>query len=337
MTRAEDIITQEPLNVESAWSALAEPTTPVDGFYTRNNFAIPEIPTEAWRLQVKGFLRVFSMGYRDLVARPSKTVDVVLECAGNNRTYFDPKPSGTAWRERAVACARFTGAPLHELLDDAGVPPGIAEVGFRGADHGDHVFERSLSVKDARESGALLVWEMNGEPLRPLHGAPVRLVVPGWYGVASVKWLVEMRGLRRPFTGHFQRERYVYQQSATDPGVPVREKRVNSLIVSPLPGAHLASGEPLVVKGWAWSGHAPIARVEVSTDAGATWKEAKLDKQASKDAWRGFRLKVGSAHGEITLLARATDDAGNVQPATPEWNVQGYGYNAPRPRVVHVA
>ncbi|HUR69682.1 MAG TPA: sulfite oxidase [Candidatus Thermoplasmatota archaeon] len=335
--RDEDVITREPLNVESSWDALAPPITPIAGFYTRNNFPIPSIAKEAWRLQVHGFDRAFSLSYGDLTARPSQTIDVVLECAGNGRSYFDPKPSGTAWRERAVACARFTGAPLHELLDDAGVSPGTAELLFRGADHDRTMgFERSLPVKDAREAGALLVWEMNGAALEPRHGAPVRLVVPSWYGVASVKWLVEVRGLRRPFTGHFQRERYVYQAAEGAPTTPVREKRVNSLIVAPTPDASVRAGAPTQIRGWAWSGQAPIARVEVSTDGGRRWSDAKLDLQKERHAWRGWSAEWSPRAGETVILARATDAAGNAQPEKPAWNVHGYGYNAPRPRRVVV-
>ena len=330
----EDVVTRDPPNVESAWDALRSPVTPTDGFYTRNNHPVPRIAPEEWSLDLRGFGRHRALAFDELVARPAVTLDVVLECAGNGRTYFDPLPEGTAWRERAVGCASFTGARLADLLAELGVPDETREVVFRGADHGQHAFERALPLEVARDPDVLLAWAMNGEPLRPLHGAPVRLVVPRWYGIASVKWLVEMRPVQEPLAGHFQTERYVYERPGK-PTLPVREKRVNSLVVEPAPGARLAAS--FTVRGWAWSGAAPIARVEVSVDGGRSWRDAELEHEAGPHAWRGWSLRASAPPDEAVVLSRAHDAAGNAQPDRVEWNAHGYGYNAPRPRRVPVA
>lgn len=334
----DDVVARDPFNAETARRALETPVTPTDGFYTRNNFPVPEIAPASWRVALEGFRRPVKLRHADLLARPSVELEVVLECAGNGRTYFDPVPEGTAWRERAVGCARFRGAPLRGLLEEAGIPEGTVEVLFRGADGGKAAFERALPLDVALADDTLVAWEMNGEPLRPLHGAPARLLVPRWYGVASVKWLVEIRALAQPFEGHFQAERYVYQPSPDDrASTPVREKRVNSLVVHPDPGASVREGQPLVVRGWAWSGHGAIARVEVSADDGRTWRDAQLDAAPGVHAWRGWRATLTPPAGEAVLLSRAHDERGNVQPDHPAWNVHGYGYNAPRPRRIRIA
>jgi len=324
-----DIITREPLNAETSWDALREAVTPTSGFYTRNNHPIPAIAPAAWALALTGFSRALTLRHADLLARPSREIEVVLECAGNGRTFFEPRPEGTPWRERAVACARFRGAPLADLLREAGVPEEAREIVFRGA---DGPFERSLPIETALDADTLVAWEMNGAPLASRHGAPVRLVVPSWYGVASVKWLVEARATSEPFRGHYQAERYVYQDARDDLAPrPVREKRVNSLIVTPRPDAVISSGR-VEVRGWAWS-HVPIARVEVSLDAGRSWQDAALDAPRGPHAWRGWRLDARLDEGAI-ILSRAHDAAGNAQPERAAWNVYGYGNNATRPRVV---
>lgn len=339
MRRAEDVVTHEPLNAETSWDGLGASVTPVGDFYTRNNHAIPRLDPGAWRLALSGFRAPASLTLDALRALPAVAHEVVLECAGNGRSFFEPKPEGTPWRERAVGCARFRGARLRDVLARAGVPPDAVELVFSGADQGEHRFERSLPLEVALADDTILAYEMNGAPLEPEHGAPVRLVVPGWYGIASVKWLVGIRASRAPFVGHFQTERYVYQRDAQDPRVtPVREKRVNSLIVSPAPDARVEAGRKLRVRGWAWSGSAPILRVEVSIDGGRSWEDAQLDAMPEPHAWRGWSIDVLPAvAGERTLLARAHDAAGQAQPDRPEWNVHGYGYNAPRPRRIVVS
>lgn len=336
MPTEEDVVTREPLNVETSWQGLREETTPTREFYTRNNFAIPHVSLAEWRLELEGFDRTLGIDHDALLAREAIEIDVVLECAGNGRTYFEPQPTGTPWRERAVGCARFRGVPLAPLLEEAGVPDDAVELVFQGAD-GDGAFERSMPVDAARRPDVLLAYMMNGAPLLPRHGAPVRLVVPHWYGVASVKWLRSIRAVDRPFDGHFQTERYVYARSADDAAPsPVREKRVNSLIAEPPPERVVTAGAPCRIAGWAWSGHGEVTRVDVSIDGGASWREASLGPQAGPHAWRAWHIDATLSVGEHVLLCRAHDAAGHTQPAKVEWNVHGYGYNAPRPRVVCV-
>lgn len=332
--RDEDILTRDPLNVETSWVGLRSERTPTSEFYTRNNNPIPRIDPRDWRLELAAFEREMSLTLDAVKALPSHSMDVVLECAGNGRTFFDPLPEGTPWRERAVACARFRGARLRDVLERAGVPGDTVEVVFLGADQGKVPFERSLPLDAALHEDTLIAYEMNDAPLEPKHGAPLRLLVPGWYGVASVKWLARIRASTTPFVGHYQTERYVYQAAKGAPATPVREKRVNSIVAEPVPGATVRAGAPLRVRGWAWSGAAEIARVDVSLDGGASWRAAELGPPPQRHAWRAWSLTSTPVAGEAVILARARDAAGNSQPDKPEWNLHGYGYHAPRPRVI---
>src|SRR5450432_1036589 len=250
------------------------------------------------------------------------TFVATLECAGNGRTLFSPAPDGAQWQLGAVSTAEWTGVRLDEVLDRAGIQAGATELVFRGADRGtvdgsaEPVrFERSLAMEDARESGALLAYSMNGEPLPVRHGAPLRLVVPGWYAVASVKWLTDITIASAAFDGYFQTGHYMYELPRGDTVVrePVRMQRVRALITEPCPGQR-HSGSELTVRGVAWSGAAPIARVEVSV-AGGDWQDARLIGASSTHGWQRWEHWVQVSHpGEMTIRARATDLAGHTQP-----------------------
>ena len=324
-----------PFNAETPMPALAEVLTPSDLFYVRNHFDLPQIDEAGWRLTVDGEVdRPLELSMEDLRSLAARTVAVTMECAGNGRTRMSPVPSGTPWAFGAVGSARFSGIPLYLVLDRAGVRPGAIEVAFEGADRGEvepgrvESFARSLSLSAARHPEVLLAWGMNGQPLAPEHGFPLRLVVPRWYGMASVKWLVGLRVLSEPFGGYFQRRRYVYSgEEGTPEAAPVTLMRVRAVIGRPVDGAELAPG-PTEVAGTAWSGVAPIRRVEVSVDAGRSWTEAQLGSPLSPYAALAWRfLWVSSGPGEHTVMARATDGAGNMQPLQPVWNVYGYGNN----------
>jgi DMSO/TMAO reductase YedYZ molybdopterin-dependent catalytic subunit len=309
---------------------------PTARFYVRNNFPIPNLDPSGFRLQVTGLVeRPLTLSLHDLHNMRSHAEVVTLECAGNGRTQFDPPVPGERWQYGAVSTAEWSGVPLADILDRAGVRAGACEVRFRGADGGEVDnkrgsirFERSLTADQARGSGAILAYAMNGEPLPIQHGFPLRLVVPGWYGVASVKWLTEIEVTDQPFQGHYQTEKYVYywDRNGKETREPVTLQRVRALITDPAPGQEAGPGE-LVVRGLAWSGAAPIAKVEVSVNGG-DWHEARLVGERQRHSWQWWELVATfDRPGDVTLRARATDLAGRTQPERAEWNRLGYGNN----------
>jgi DMSO/TMAO reductase YedYZ molybdopterin-dependent catalytic subunit len=244
---------------------------------------------------------------------------------------MSPVPPGTPWGERAVACGRFEGVPLRELLSP---PADATEIVFEGADEGEKNGERmryarSLPVAEAMRPDVLVALSLDGAPLALDHGAPARLLVPGWYGMASVKWLASVRATREPFRGYFQATDY-WQRRSRDgaPDAPLSAMRVKSLVVAPGEGERLRAGEPTEVWGWAWSGAGPIHAVEVSRDGGRAWHAATLERPASPYAWTRWSLAwTPQTRGRVTLLSRATDAAGHAQPLETPWNAQGYGNN----------
>ena len=326
-----------PLNCETSIPALIGGVVmPNARFYVRNHFETPRLDPATWRLQVSGLVdRPLRLGLRDLRNMRSQTLVATLECAGNGRAAFDPPADGEQWRLGAASTAEWAGVPLTEILDRAGIKPGACEVIFRGADRGSAGeaaglvrFERSLSIADARQSESLLAYAMNGEPLPLEHGYPLRLIVPGWYAVASVKWLTEIEFTAVPFEGFFQTERYVYQirRGGTTVTEPVRLQKVRSIIIEPSGDHDLTVGD-LVIRGVAWSGAAPIEKVEVSMAEGP-WQIASLIGERRRHSWQWWELatRIGSP-GPTTLRARATDLAGRTQPERPDWNRLGYGGN----------
>ncbi len=327
-----------PLNCETSIPALiGGAVMPNANFYARNHFQIPLLDPASWRLEVRGLVdRSLSLTLRELQNMPSQSLVVTLECAGNGRSQLTPPISGEPWRFGAVSTAEWTGVPLVEVLSRAGIKSTAKEVLFRGADGGTVEgradltrFERSLNVDEASASQALLAYAMNGEPLPVQHGYPLRLIVPGWYAVASVKWLTEIEVIDRAFSGHFQTDRYYYEWRRNG-GVtrePVTLQRVRALITDPAPGQVIRRGD-LTVRGVAWSGAAPIARVEVSVGDGA-WREARLVGNPKRYSWQWWELATRMDQpGTISLRARATDLAGRTQPEEPEWNRLGYGNNS---------
>jgi DMSO/TMAO reductase YedYZ molybdopterin-dependent catalytic subunit/glyoxylase-like metal-dependent hydrolase (beta-lactamase superfamily II) len=316
-------------------SLITELITPTVGFYDRNHFPVPSIDPATWVLEVGGQVpRPGRLDLADIEALPAVRVVATLECAGNGRAMFDPPIEGEPWRLGAVSTAEWTGIPLTDVLDSVGAMSG-QHVVMRGADRGpvDEVvepvrYERSISVDDVRESGALLVYAMNGESLPPSHGYPLRVVVPGWYGMASVKWLTEIEVVAAPLDAYFQTARYVYEFEREGVTQPVERQRVRSLITCPADGAEVAAGE-VAVRGVAWSGTAPIAGVEVRVGAGP-WQPAAMVGEESHRHWQWWRIVLDLAEpGTVaTVRARATDRAGNIQPERAEWNRHGYGGNA---------
>jgi DMSO/TMAO reductase YedYZ molybdopterin-dependent catalytic subunit len=328
-------VQSDPYNAETPLSRLAARVTATDSFYVRNHFDVPSPDPRDWRLVMEGAVETcLSLSLPEIQALPVRRLRITLECAGNGRTLMRPAPASTPWALGAVSTADFAGASLGALLDRAGPRADTVELLFTGADQGEVgpgsriAFERSLPLAECRRDEVLLAWEMNGEPLRALHGFPLRLVVPRWYGVASVKWLTRITALTQPFRGYFQSEHYVYRSAAGAPGgEPVSRMRVRSLIAAPSEG-DVVSSSPAEISGVAWSGDAPVSRVEVSADGGLTWNDATLDRPDSNAAWTAWRFAWRSpAPGARTLMARATDARGNVQPMEPVWNALGYGNN----------
>jgi DMSO/TMAO reductase YedYZ molybdopterin-dependent catalytic subunit len=327
-----------PLNCETSIPALIGGVVmPNARFYVRNHFQIPTLDPAAFRLSVGGFVdRPMSLSVADLRQMPSRTLVVTLECAGNGRTGFNPPVDGEKWDLGAVSTAEWTGVPLVEVLDRAGVRANACEVVFRGADggtvdgHEEPIrFERSLRLDQTREAEALLVYAMNGEPLPVQHGYPVRMIVPGWYAVASVKWLTEIEVIDRPFIGHYQTDKYQLEREQEGRIVrePVTLQRVRALITEPVRDQEVACGD-LVVRGVAWSGAAPIERVEVSVNGGS-WHEARFVSERKRYSWQWWEIVSRVTEpGLINLRARATDLAGRTQPECAEWNRLGYGNNA---------
>jgi DMSO/TMAO reductase YedYZ molybdopterin-dependent catalytic subunit len=280
--------------------------------------------------------RPLSLSWRDLTNLPSQAKVVTLECAGNGRSMLEPRVNGEQWNFGAVSTAEWTGVPLVEVLDRAGIQSNGRYVVFRGGDRGkvdesgDAIwFERSLGIDDARNSEVLLAYAMNGEPLPLQHGYPLRLIVPGWYAVASVKWLTDIDVVDEPFQAHYQTETYYFERQSDGQlfREPVSLQRVRSLITEPAADTEIDGGE-LAIRGVAWSGAAPIAKVDVKVDD-SPWQEARLVGERKRHSWQWWELITQVAEpGSHIIRARATDMASRTQPESPEWNRLGYGNNA---------
>jgi DMSO/TMAO reductase YedYZ molybdopterin-dependent catalytic subunit len=338
------IVKQEPLNAETPLFALRERFTPNQHFYVRSNFPTPTLDSGSWRLRVGGAVaRQLELSLEDLRSMPSRELPVTLECAGNGRTAFAPLPQGEPWGLGAVGTALWKGVPLPLLLERAGPGASVAEVLFEGRDRGvpsqgaqEAPFARSLPLEKALHFDTLLAYEMNGAPLPREHGGPVRLVVPGWYGMASVKWLATITALDQPFTGFYQRDRYVLDFPGSSDTLPVREMAPRALITSPQPGAVLRTGSH-ILSGVAWSGRGGIASVEVSLEGGGPWQASRLPDPPAPYTWRRWEFDWTPAKlGRHVLRARAADDQGNVQPDLAPWNRLGYCNNSVHALVVEV-
>jgi len=322
-----------------ALEMLRHDVTPIGMHYLLIHFDIPYIPTEAeWRIDVGGEVaRPMTLTVADIKALPVRTMRVTLECAGNGRGLFPQRMPSMPWLSEAVGTGEWTGTPLRHVLERAGVKPGTVEIAFesvdRGSDRGnEHTYGRSLKTDLAMSEDVMLVWAMNGLPLQPQHGFPLRLIVPGWYGMASVKWLRTITALKSPYQGHQQVGTYHFKKTAEEKGIPITHMRVKSLMVPPgIPDWYtrqrLVEQGPVEIFGRAWSGGAvPIAKVEVAVDG--RWHEATLDPAADKYAWRGWRFTWKAEPGEHQLMCRATDANGAVQPMEADYDRGGFGNNA---------
>jgi DMSO/TMAO reductase YedYZ molybdopterin-dependent catalytic subunit len=317
--------------------ALRWPVTPVGLHYLLTHYDVPVVDPGSWRLAVHGE-RELELSLDELRTRPATELTVTMECAGNGRARFDPRPVSQPWLNEAIGTARWRGTALRPLLEEAGVPDATVEVLLTGLDRGveggeEQAFQRSLPLDEALRDEVLLAYEMNGAPLLPQHGFPLRVIVPGWYGMTNVKWLGRIEFLETPFAGYQNSQGYRLRQTEEDEGVPLDRMRPRSLMVPPgIPeflsrDRFLEAGEVLL-EGRAWSGHAPIASVEVSADGGSNWALAELEPDGERWAWRGWTYRWQAEHGDHLLCSRARDEVGNEQPLEMPWNVGGYANNA---------
>jgi DMSO/TMAO reductase YedYZ molybdopterin-dependent catalytic subunit len=323
-------LTREPLNAETRLERQTETITPARQHYVRDHFAIPTPPTE---LVIDGAVRTpLRLGLSHLQAKASRSLVVTLECAGNGRAFLDPAAPGEQWGLGAVSTAEWTGVPLRDVLAAAAPNSTAAEVLFVGADRGTPQdlgraisYERSLPLADALRDDVLLAYAMNGQPIPVEHGAPLRVVVPGWYGMASVKWLARITLIDRAFDGFYQKDRYVID------GRPLREIAPRAIITSPADGARLAL-VPFTVRGKAWTGRSWIDLVDVSSDHGYSWHPASLGESVSPYVWRDWTITIDPGEQrELVLLAYATTAEGEHQPTTQRRSALGYGNNAAQP------
>ncbi len=325
--------------------ALRFPITPIGLHYLLIHYDIPVVDPDAWRLEVRG-ANTMTLSLDDVRARPAVELAATMECAGNGRARFEPRAISQPWLDEAVGTARWRGTPLRPLLEEAGVD-GAFEVVFHGLDRGieggePQHYARSLPLAEALRDEVLLAYEMNGAPLPPQHGFPLRVVVPGWYGMTNVKWLAAIELAAEPFAGYQNATAYRFRRHEEDEGTPVDRIQPRSLIAPPgvpefLSRLRTVGAGPCTLEGRAWSGLAPVGSVEVSTDGGASWAPAKLGDDLGRWAWRGWTFRWDATPGEHILLSRARDEAGNEQPLDAEWNVGGYANNGAQRLVVTVA
>jgi DMSO/TMAO reductase YedYZ molybdopterin-dependent catalytic subunit len=313
--------------------------TPNERFYVRSHLYTPSIQPRTWTLAVDGEIaQPLALSLDELKEMPRVTLPVTLECAGNGRAFFEPPVAGVQWEKGAVGNARWTGVRLADLLKRAGIKPTARYVWLDGADRPMGKvpdFVRSVPLVKAMDPDTVLAYEMNGAELPVAHGFPLRAIVPGWEAAYAVKWLTHVRVAEQQHDGFFVQTAYRFPTRPVMPGAgvdpadmaPLAGLPVKSIITSPLEGASLRPG--LVrVAGWAWSGEANITRVEVSTDGGRRWSPARLGRDRARYAWRSFEYEWrGATAGRYTLMSRATDDQGRVQPDSPRWNPSGYLWN----------
>lgn len=331
-----------PEDLETPPALLNTWLTPNDLFYVRHHSYAPvlnESVARAWTVRVDGAVESpLSITLDEMKRMPKATVTVTLECAGNGRAFFDPPVAGIQWEKGAVGTARWTGVRLADLLKRVGVRSTGKYVLFDGADKPVGKmpdFQRNVPLDKALHPDTILAYEMNDQPLPPLHGYPLRAIIPGWEGAYAVKWLDHVRVLEAEHDGFFVKTAYRYPNIRVAPGaavppenmLPVKGLVVKSLIHTPTDGATFAPGT-IRIAGFAWAGETAIRRVDVSLDQGSTWIQARLGSERVRYAWQSFEHQFSiTKPGSYLLMARATDEQGNMQPVAPHWNPSGYLWN----------
>jgi DMSO/TMAO reductase YedYZ molybdopterin-dependent catalytic subunit len=342
---------KEPPNLETPFDQVDSYLTPTELFYIRSHFPAPKLELASYQLRVDGAVRnPLSLSYQQLRDMPSETRVATLECAGNSRVFLVPQVAGAQWELGAVGNAAWSGVPLGALLERAGLEEDACEIVLEGADRGTPKEEplppgpisyaRSLPRDKAIQREVLIAYQMNGRDLPLDHGYPVRAVVPGHYGMASVKWLTHVHAVREPFRGYWQTSDYGYWADLD--GKPVRralgEMKLKSEIARPRVYETVAPNQVYTVSGASWAGETEVTGVAVSTDGGRTWAEAEFLDPAQRHAWRRWKFdwRTPKEPGQYTLLARAKDANGNVQPDKHDPNHGTYVINHPLPIEVFV-
>jgi DMSO/TMAO reductase YedYZ molybdopterin-dependent catalytic subunit len=326
---------KDPVNLETPLDQACSFLTPAELFYVRNHFAVPALEPAFYRLRIEGAVRTpATLTFEQLRELPAETRTATLECAGNGRVFLVPQAPGAQWGLGAVGNAEWTGVPLTKLLEEVGWQEDVCEVLLEGADTGTPKEEpvppgpisyaRSVSRQKARD--VLIAYQMNGRDLPVTHGYPVRAIVPGHYGMASVKWLIRIQALTKPFAGYWQTSDYAYWDHLA--GNPVRralgEMKLKSQITRPAVYETLAPNQVHVISGLAWAGEAEVAGIEVSTDAGESWAAAQFLDGPQRYSWRRWQYKwrTPAELGRRILMSRARDTDGLLQ---PEERVSGFG------------
>src|SRR5262245_35199014 len=330
-----------PIDLETPVALLDSFLTPASSFFVRSHMVVPQVNEATWTLGIDGEIATpFSISLAELRRLPQATVITTMECAGNGRAFFDPPVAGIQWRKGAVGTARWTGVPLAALLERARVRTGATHVRMSGADRPfgtQPSFVRQLPMAKAMHSDTLIAYAMNDGPIPLLNGSPLRVIVPGWEGAYSLKWVNRLTVATGEHDGFWVANAYRYPQAPVTPGAAVSAREmaplqglvVKSLITRPLDGAIVVPGRSTIA-GYAWAGEDEIARVEISVDAGASWKAARLTGPRGKYAWRRFEYDADlSDRKAYDIRSRATDTRGNTQPFAPGWNPSGYLWNAP--------
>ena len=337
------------LDLETPVEFMTDWITPVNHFFVRNHMFEPaKIDASTWKLTIGGEVeKPLTLTLADLQRVPVHSVTNAMECAGNGRSLHNPKVPGIQWGKGAVGNARFSGPSLKVVLEKAGVKNTSKHVMFRGLDEVPGKvppFIRSIPIEKALDGDTLIATHMNGSPLTRHHGFPARTLAPGWIGAASCKWLAEIKVLDAEFSGNFMSPAYRFPNQPGQPGEAVKPEdthpltalSVKSVISGPSEGATLKAGK-VNVHGAAWAGEAEIAKVEISIDGGASWRDAKLGRDQARYAWRLWSCDWNSKRGDYAIMSRATDTQGRTQPATPVWNPSGYLYNAVDQVKIHVS
>ncbi len=342
---------KDPKNLETPFYEIHSFLTPTELFYIRNHFPVPELDPGSYQLCVDGAVRnPLRLSYQELRSMPSETRIAVLECAGNSRAFLVPKVEGVQWELGAVGNAEWTGVPLSVLLERAGIEEDACEVVLEGADHGmpkepplppgPISYARSLPRTKAMQPEVLIAYKMNGRDLTPDHGYPVRAIVPGHYGMASVKWLTRIHTLRTPFQGYWQTSDYAYWDylDATPVRRPLGEIKLKCEIARPRVYETLPTNQIYTVSGTAWAGETEVSEIAVSTDGGQSWTKAEFLDPVQQNAWRRWKFDwlTPKQSGKHTLLARAKGSNGGIQPEQHDRSYGSYAIHHPLPIDVFV-